>query len=70
MLTNHSKYLGEEGISCPLNAAVMCSNPWNLEVCSLALQRSWIGSEVYLRTMGANLRAIFLKLVVQFLHYL
>lgn len=37
----------------------MCSNPWTLDVSSLALQRSWFGSEVYSRTMGTNMKALF-----------
>ncbi|OJD17550.1 hypothetical protein AJ78_02363 [Emergomyces pasteurianus Ep9510] len=56
ILTN---YLGEEGASCPLSAGVICSSPWNLEVTSLALQRSWLGLEVYSKTMGGNMRRLF-----------
>ncbi|KAI9697948.1 MAG: hypothetical protein M1836_004301 [Candelina mexicana] len=53
-----TNYLGEEGYNCVLRAAVVCSNPWNLEAGSLALQRSWLGSEVYSRTMCTNLKAL------------
>ncbi|KAL7268437.1 hypothetical protein RUND412_008946 [Rhizina undulata] len=53
ILTN---YLGEEGDNCVLKAAVICSNPWNLEVSSKALHRTWLGSEVYSKVMGGNLR--------------
>ncbi|OCL14433.1 carboxylesterase-like protein [Glonium stellatum] len=56
ILTN---YVAEEGSSCELKAAVVCSNPWNLEVSSLALQRSWIGLEVYSKIMGGNMRKLF-----------
>ncbi|OAX84910.1 hypothetical protein ACJ72_00696 [Emergomyces africanus] len=56
ILTN---YLGEEGESCPLSAAVICSSPWNLEVTSLALQRTWLGMEVYSKTMGGNMKRLF-----------
>lgn len=52
-------YLGEEGASCLLDAAVVCSNPWNLEVGSLALQRTWLGLEVYSKTMGRNMKRLF-----------
>ncbi|KAL8632227.1 hypothetical protein Q9189_002016 [Teloschistes chrysophthalmus] len=52
-------YLGEEGEKCLLKAAVVCSNPWNLDVGSIALQSTWLGLEVYSRTMGANLRSLF-----------
>ena len=54
-----SQYLGEEGSGCLLKAAVVCSNPWNLDVGSVALQRSWLGREVYSRTMGSNMKALF-----------
>lgn len=42
-----------------LKAAVVCSNPWNLEAANLALQRTWLGSEVYSRTMGSSMSALF-----------
>jgi len=42
-----------------LQAAVVCSNPWNLEQGSLALQRTWLGREVYSKTMGSSLKALF-----------
>ena len=56
ILTN---YLGEEGAQSGLTAAVVCSNPWNLEVAHKALIRSWAGREVYSAAMGANLRRLF-----------
>ncbi|EGC48407.1 medium-chain fatty acid ethyl ester synthase/esterase [Histoplasma capsulatum var. duboisii H88] len=56
VLTN---YLGEEGASCPLSAAVICSSPWNLEVSSKALKRTWMGMEVYSKTMGSNMKNLF-----------
>ena len=42
-----------------LKAAVVCSNPWNCEAGSLALQRSWLGLNVYSKTMGTNMKALF-----------
>lgn len=51
ILTN---YIGEEGEACALKAAVVCSNPFNLEVANNALRRSWIGREVYMKTMGSK----------------
>ena len=54
--------MGEEGDDCMFKAAVVCSNPWKLEVSSIAMQRSWIGLEVYSKTMGRNLK----RLVEQF----
>ena len=53
------QYLGEEGDNCELKAAVVLSNPWNLEVGGLALQRSWIGMEVYSKIMTAGLKRLF-----------
>ncbi|KAK8200919.1 hypothetical protein M8818_006238 [Zalaria obscura] len=55
ILTN---YLGEEGESCELQAAVVCSNPWKLEVSSLALQRTWLGLNVYSKAMGSNMKKL------------
>ncbi|QLI65538.1 uncharacterized protein G6M90_00g003590 [Metarhizium brunneum] len=49
MLTN---YCGEEGEDCLLKGAVVCSNPFNLEISSKMLQNRFIGKEVYLRVMG------------------
>ncbi|SMR47573.1 unnamed protein product [Zymoseptoria tritici ST99CH_3D1] len=56
ILTN---YVGEEGEDCLLSAAVVVSNPWKLEVSNVALQRGYIGREVYSKTMGRNLLALF-----------
>ncbi|KAK2749429.1 hypothetical protein FQN57_006363 [Myotisia sp. PD_48] len=58
ILTN---YLGEEGDKCVLKAAVVLSNPWNLEVGSLGLQRTWIGKQVYSRTMGSSMKNLFAR---------
>ncbi|KAM5473114.1 hypothetical protein MauCBS54593_002828 [Microsporum audouinii] len=54
-----TNYVGEEGDDCQLKAAVVCSNPWNLEVSSLALQRTWVGTQVYSKTMGASMKRLF-----------
>jgi len=56
ILTN---YCSEEGDACVLEAAVACCNPWNLELCNTELQRTWLGLEVYARTMGKNLMSLF-----------
>lgn len=45
-----------------LKAVVVCSNPWNLEAGHLALQRTWLGSEVYSKTMGTSMRRLFEEL--------
>ncbi|KAA6407255.1 MAG: alpha beta fold family [Lasallia pustulata] len=56
ILTN---YLGEEGGDCVLKAAVVVSNPWNLETGNQFLQRSWIGREVYSSTLGTHVKKLF-----------
>ncbi|EHL01640.1 putative esterase [Glarea lozoyensis 74030] len=55
ILTN---YVAEEGDKCELKAAVVISNPWNLESGSLALQRTWLGREIYSKTMGGNMKRL------------
>ncbi|KKA29035.1 hypothetical protein TD95_002183 [Thielaviopsis punctulata] len=55
ILTN---YIGEEGEACVLKAAVLCSNPFNLEVANNALRRTWIGREVYMKTMGNSMKKL------------
>ncbi|ERF69292.1 hypothetical protein EPUS_03996 [Endocarpon pusillum Z07020] len=56
ILTN---YLGEEGAGCELKAAMVLSNPWNLDVSSVVLQSTFLGLHVYSRTMGTNMRRLF-----------
>lgn len=46
-----------------LKAAVVCSNPWNLETGNNALNRTWLGLEVYSKTMGTNMKKLFEKSV-------
>jgi len=53
------QYLAEEGEACELRAAVVCSNPWDLHAGSLALQRSWMGREIYSKHMADGMRALF-----------
>lgn len=57
-LTNTPQYIAEEGKACVLKAAVVCSNPWNLDAGSLALQRTWVGREIYSKTMGNNMKKL------------
>ena len=62
MLTSRllfTQYLGEEGSNCALKAAVIVSNPWKLEVSSLALQRTYIGLNLYSKAMGTSMRKLF-----------
>ena len=53
------QYLGEEGDKCLLQAAVVCSNPWNLDVGSKALQSTWVGMEGYSKSMARDLKGLF-----------
>ena len=53
-LTISAQYIGEEGKNCVFKAAVVCSNPFNLEVCSKVLQNSLIGKEIYLRVLAST----------------
>lgn len=53
------QYIAEEGSNCILKAAIVVSNPWDLEACHRALQRSYLGMEVYSKTMGASMRSVF-----------
>ncbi|KAJ5046658.1 uncharacterized protein L3040_003892 [Drepanopeziza brunnea f. sp. 'multigermtubi'] len=53
-----TNYIGEEGANCQLKSAVICSNPWNLDAGSLALQRTWLGREIYSKTMGSNMKKL------------
>lgn len=64
ILTN---YLGEEGSACKLRAVVAVSNPWNLEICNVELQRTWFGLEVYCKTMGTNMKKLFKRHTEQIL---
>lgn len=51
-----SQYLAEEGDNCPLKAGIVCSNPWNLELSSWSMRRSWLGSEIYSRAIARGLK--------------
>ncbi|KAH7058940.1 hydrolase, alpha/beta fold family [Macrophomina phaseolina] len=54
-----TNYIGEEGENCQFKAAVVCSNPWNLDVSSQALKNSFLGLHVYQRAMGNSMRRLF-----------
>lgn len=55
ILTN---YLGEEGAACELKAAVACANPWNLELSNKALQRTFVGQNLYSRVLGTAMKTL------------
>ncbi|OBT96265.1 hypothetical protein VE01_05859 [Pseudogymnoascus verrucosus] len=48
LLTN---YLAEEGSNSPFKAAIVFSNPWTLELSSMAMRRGCMGREVYSRAV-------------------
>ncbi|KAJ5203983.1 AB-hydrolase YheT [Penicillium cinerascens] len=54
-----ANYLGEEGDNCQLKAAVICASPWNLDIGSAYLQSTWLGKEVYSKTMGTSMKNLF-----------
>ncbi|KAK7935750.1 alpha/beta fold family protein [Apiospora marii] len=55
ILTN---YLGEEGANCQLKAAIACANPWNLELSSKALKRTFLGHNLYSRVLGTAMKKL------------
>ncbi|KAJ5806062.1 uncharacterized protein N7503_003664 [Penicillium pulvis] len=63
-----ANYLGEEGEDCQIKAAVICASPWNLDISSATLLQTWIGREVYSKTMGTSMKALFEKHVDQISH--
>ncbi|KAJ5752274.1 hypothetical protein N7520_009191 [Penicillium odoratum] len=63
-----ANYLGEEGDTCEIKAAVLCASPWNLDISSATLLQTWIGREVYSKTMGTSMKALFERHVDQIVH--
>jgi predicted alpha/beta-fold hydrolase len=55
------QYLGEDGANCPLDAAIVISNPWNLEVSNVFLRSSWLGLNVYMRVMGTSMKQLWTR---------
>ncbi|KAL5594756.1 hypothetical protein BROUX41_001670 [Berkeleyomyces rouxiae] len=53
-----ANYMGEEGENCVLKTAVLCSNPFNLEVSNTCLRRTWVGREVYMKAMGSSMKKL------------
>ncbi|KAH0846781.1 putative esterase [Fonsecaea pedrosoi] len=60
-----TNYLGEEGSNCPLKAAVILSNPWDLHAANLALQRTWFRRNAYSANMGQSMKKLFERHVDQ-----
>lgn len=56
--TDIDQFVGEEGSSCLLSAAVVVGNPFNLEVANVQLQSSLLGRELYQRVMGGSCRQV------------
>ncbi|KAH6626090.1 Alpha/Beta hydrolase protein [Chaetomium sp. MPI-SDFR-AT-0129] len=55
ILTN---YVGEEGENCLLKGAISVANPFDLEVANKALQRTFLGKQVYSRVMGSSMKKL------------
>jgi hypothetical protein len=55
ILTN---FLGEEGASAKLTAAVAMCNPFDLNMCDVALQKGFFGT-LYSTSMAKNMRKLF-----------
>ncbi|ETI23039.1 hypothetical protein G647_04835 [Cladophialophora carrionii CBS 160.54] len=54
-----TNYLAEEGSECPLKAAIILSNPWDLMAGNLALQRTWFNRNAYSGSMGKSMKKLF-----------
>jgi len=52
-------YLAEEGVSSPVDAAIVISNPWNLDISNAILKSSWLGLHLYMRVMGMSMRSLW-----------
>lgn len=55
------QYLGEEGKDSPFVAASLVCNPWQLKVTSDALNETVLGRQLYSKTMGLNLKRVFMR---------
>ncbi|KAF3920334.1 hypothetical protein ABW20_dc0100767 [Dactylellina cionopaga] len=53
-----ANYLGEEGSSCPVHAAILVSSPHNLDVCGKVMWLSFMGRQ-YSKFMTGSLRNLF-----------
>ncbi|KAI8918215.1 Alpha/Beta hydrolase protein [Powellomyces hirtus] len=56
-----TKFVGESGEHCPFIGAISVSNPFDLLGGSRALHRTWIGRNLYSKTMTQNLIRMFKK---------
>jgi hypothetical protein len=52
-------YLGEEGESCELEAAILIGTPWNLEITNTLMVNSTLGLHIYQRALGTAFRNAF-----------
>ncbi|KAH7033262.1 Alpha/Beta hydrolase protein [Microdochium trichocladiopsis] len=55
ILTN---YIAEEGASCNFKAAIVCANPWSLDISHKMLSSSFIGHHLYQRVLGTAMRKL------------
>nr|POF17653.1 putative esterase [Quercus suber] len=54
-----TNYIGEEGTSCELSAAISFCNPFALDISHRNLLRTYLGREIYSKTMGTSMRTLF-----------
>jgi predicted alpha/beta-fold hydrolase len=52
-------FLGEEGESCELDAAILVGNPWNLDVINTSMANSTLGLHLYQRSLGTAFKKMF-----------
>lgn len=52
-------YLGEEGESCELEAAILVGNPWNLDITNTLMANSILGLHIYQRALGKAFKQMF-----------
>ncbi|EPS41854.1 hypothetical protein H072_4177 [Dactylellina haptotyla CBS 200.50] len=53
-----ANYLGEEGASCPIHAAVLLSSPHNMDACAKIMFMTFTGRQ-YSKFMAGNLKKLF-----------
>jgi predicted alpha/beta-fold hydrolase len=52
-------YLGEEGEDCQLESAVLVGNPWNFDLSNSLMTNSFLGLNIYQRSLGVAYRKAF-----------
>lgn len=58
-----TNYIGEEGENCVFKAAVVVSNPWNLDIGNTTLLNSFLGYYLYSKTLGVAMKKLVRRYV-------